>query len=84
MDTTFDENELALIRMLNKTILHARQKHPWDKIGIKEAYIALSEEFGEVAKELSKQETGWKTRLDFELLDLMAVAFRILHKDYLS
>lgn len=35
MDITLDENELDLIRMLNKTILHARQKHPWDKIGIK-------------------------------------------------
>ncbi len=61
---------------------HARKKHPkeeWQKMDVYEAMKALLDEIDEVRIALKKETPE---RVQDELLDVIAVAFRILNKEY--
>lgn len=74
--------DTAIMREFFQRLQEAEGKHPYFAEGIYQALGFLSEEHGEVAKEITKQLEGWSERVEHELLDLMVVAFRILRKDY--
>ena len=67
---------------IDKELFEARKKHPDFAYGIFHALGFLGEEYGEVSKEITKQEPGWEERMDAELLDLIAVAIRMLRREY--
>lgn len=60
----------------------ARRKHPDFAEGVFHALGFLSEEHGEVVKEITKQKPGWEKLMDKELIDLMVVAYRMLNGEY--
>ena len=60
----------------------ARKKHPRFAEQVYHALSFLSEEHGEVVREVTKGKDGWESRMDSELLDLMAVAMRMLLREY--
>lgn len=60
----------------------ARQRHPNFAIGVFHALGFLSEEHGEVVKEITKGKDGWEERMDNELIDLIVVALRMLNREY--
>jgi len=92
------EEEHALIRSLHwhrdgdriATVLarvcdrvrEARAKHPRFAEQVYHALSFLSEEHGEVVREVTKGKDGWESRMDSELLDLIAVAMRMLLREY--
>ena len=57
---------------------YAKNKHPEFAIGVFHALGFLGEEYGEVVREITKQKDGWEERMQKELLDLIAVALRML------
>jgi hypothetical protein len=60
----------------------AREKHPRFAEQVYHALSFLSEEHGEVVREVTKGKDGWESRMDSELLDLIAVAMRMLLREY--
>lgn len=60
----------------------AREKHPRFAEQVYHALSFLSEEHGEVVREVTKGKDGWEERMDEELLDLIAVAMRMLLREY--
>ncbi len=60
----------------------ARVKHPRFAEQVYHALSFLSEEHGEVVREVTKGKDGWESRMDSELLDLIAVAVRMLLREY--
>jgi len=61
---------------------HAIEKHPHFAEGPYEALGILGEEYGEVVREITKGQDGWEQRMDCELIDLIAVALRMLKREY--
>lgn len=62
--------------------IHAKNKHPEFAVGVYHALGFLSEEHGEVVKEITKGKDGWEERMDKELIDLIVVAIRMLNREY--
>jgi len=60
----------------------ARAKHPRFAEQVYHALSFLSEEHGEVVREITKGKDGWEDRMDSELLDLIVVAVRMLLREY--
>lgn len=69
-------------KAVEKAVEKARVKHPCFAGNIHEALCILGEEYGEAVREATKQENGWRKRLDEEILDVIAVAVRILRHEY--
>lgn len=72
----------VLLQFIRKQMSRAKVVHPNFAESAQGGFLALSEEFGEVAKEISKQNEKWEERMDEELIDLIVVALRILNRDY--
>ena len=51
-------------------------RQPYEALGF------LGEEYGEVAKKITKEKPGWNERTNDELLDLIIVAVRMLLREY--
>ena len=60
----------------------ARTKHGRFAEQVYHALSFLSEEHGEVVREITKGRDGWEKRMDSELRDLVAVAMRMLLREY--
>lgn len=60
----------------------ARTKHGRFAEQVYHALSFLSEEHGEVVREITKGRDGWEKRMDSELRDLIAVAMRMLLREY--
>ena len=60
----------------------ARSKHERFAEQVYHALSFLSEEHGEVVREITKGRDGWEKRMDSELRDLVAVAMRMLLREY--
>ncbi len=60
----------------------AEKLHPHFAEGQYEALGYLSEEHGEVVKAITKGKTGWEPQMDEELYELIAVAIRMLRREY--
>ena len=60
----------------------ARVKHGRFAEQVYHALSFLSEEHGEVVREITKGRGGWEERMDSELRDLIAVAMRMLLREY--
>ena len=60
----------------------ARAKHGRFAEQVYHALSFLSEEHGEVVREITKGRDGWEKRMDSELRDLIAVAMRMLLREY--
>ena len=71
-----------IMRRFFERLKEGEEKHPDFAEGQYQALGFLSEEHGEVAKEISKGLEGWQERSENELLDLMVVAYRMLRHDY--
>ena len=78
-----DYNRIAKVLELVCTRLgEARTKHERFAEQVYHALSFLSEEHGEVVREVTKGKDGWEFRMDSELLDLIAVAMRMLLREY--
>lgn len=78
-----DYNRIAKVLELVCTRLgEARTKHERFAEQVYHALSFLSEEHGEVVREVTKGKDGWESRMDSELLDLIAVAMRMLLREY--
>lgn len=71
------------LRMIEDAVVRARRLHPWSNKSREYAFVALAEEFGEVAREMSKRAPGWRARLMGELIDLAAVTVRMLQEEWM-
>ena len=67
-----------VFQRIKETLERARQEHPTFAIG---SFHALAF-YGDVVKEITKQYAGWEERMDAELYDLIAVAIRMLNREY--
>ena len=82
--------EDCMCEVLDKRLVHAiaqrmqeaREKHPVFAKDIPDAFLHVTEEYGEVAREISKREHGWKKRMYSELLDLIVVCCRMYSAEY--
>ena len=78
-----DGNAIAMVLIDICTRLgEARAKHERFAEQVYHALSFLSEEHGEVVREVTKGKDGWESRMDSELLDLIAVAMRMLLREY--
>ncbi len=71
-----------IFETLKQKLVVAREKHTGFAEGQYQALGFLGEEYGEVAKEITKGEEGWRERMCCELLDLMCVAVRMLRGEF--
>ena len=71
-----------IFECIKDTLDKAVKKHPEFAEGQYEALGYLGEEYGEVAKEITKGKEGWEGRMTSELYDLIAVAIRMLRREY--
>jgi len=71
--------ELLFAEIIQHVVM-ARVKHERFAEGVYEALGILGEEYGEVVRAITKQEG--EDRLREELLDLIAVAWRMLKREY--
>ena len=74
------ENDIFLKVM--ERLHDAEVKHPVFAIGPWQAVGYLSEEHGEVCREVTKCKDGWEERMDKELIDLIVISIRMLRRDY--
>jgi len=78
-----DGNRIARVLVSVCTRLgEARAKHERFAEQVYHALSFLSEEHGEVVREVTKGKDGWESRMDSELHDLIAVAMRMLLREY--
>ena len=73
---------MEIFDRVSRTLIKAEKKHPTFAEGQYEALGFLGEEYGEVTKEITKGKDGWEKRMDSELYDLIAVAIRMLRREY--
>ena len=73
---------MEIFDRISRTLLKAEKKHPDFAEGQYEALGYLGEEYGEVTKEITKGKDGWEKRMDSEIYDLIAVAIRMLRREY--
>ncbi len=76
------EKGRKMLKDIAERLEHAHKKHPkeeWQKMDVYEAMKALLDEIDEVRIALKKETPE---RVQDELLDVIAVAFRILNKEY--
>jgi len=73
---------MEIFDRVSRTLAKAEKKHPNFAEGQYEALGYLGEEYGEVTKEITKGKEGWEKRMDAEIYDLIAVAIRILRREY--
>lgn len=69
-----------IIQAVGERIAHAEEKHPGFACGVYQALGYLEEEAGEVARAITKGEGTLRMRS--ELLDVIAVAWRMLRGEY--
>lgn len=77
-----DERVATVLARVCYRLGEAREKHPRFAEQVYHALSFLSEEHGEVVREITKSKDGWEERMDSELLDLVAVAMRMLLREY--
>ena len=80
--STLSLNDIEIIQAVKDGLARAEKLHPVFAEGLFHALGFLSEEHGEVTKEITKHKPGWEERMDEELLDLIAVALRMLNREY--
>ena len=74
--------EEELFEIIKTRLERARGLHPGFATNQYHALGFLSEEHGEVSREITKGLPGWEDRMDSELLDLIVVAIRIILREY--
>ena len=78
-----DGNAIArVLASVCDRLREARSKHERFAEQVYHALSFLSEEHGEVVREITKGRDGWEKRMDSELRDLIAVAMRMLLREY--
>lgn len=82
MGTEKYDKDAEIIDQLRNALRWARQKHPDFAEGQYQALGYLGEEYGEVVKEITKGEDGWRERMCDELIDLICVAVRMLRGEF--
>jgi len=75
---TDEEIQLYVHERLN----HAREKHPEFACDVKEAILALVSECGEALQEVVKRRPCWEENMNYELIDVITVACRILRGEH--